>query len=60
MDTKYISSLLDFLGKSPCNFCAVDTAKKWLAANGFDERRLDEKLNAKPGDKPKTTRPYLP
>ncbi len=51
MDTKYISSLLDFLGKSPCNFCAVDTAKKWLAANGFDERRLDEKLNAKPGDK---------
>lgn len=48
---KTIQSLLNFIDASPCNFLAVKTAKGILDHNGFVERRLDEKLDVKAGDK---------
>ena len=48
---KYVSSLLEFLDNSPCNFLAVDTVKKILTANGFKEKKIDDKMTAKAGDK---------
>lgn len=47
----YVNSLLEFLDNSPCNFLAVDTVKKILAANGFKEKQIDDKMTAKAGDK---------
>lgn len=51
METKYIHSLLKFMDSSPCNFLAVDTMKKILVDNGFKEKSLKDKLNAKAGEK---------
>ncbi|MBQ6278344.1 MAG: M18 family aminopeptidase, partial [Muribaculaceae bacterium] len=51
MKTKYIESLLKFMDSSPCNFLAVDTMKKILVENGFKEKSLREKLDAKAGEK---------
>ncbi|MDO4511520.1 MAG: M18 family aminopeptidase [Bacteroidales bacterium] len=50
MDSQ-ITSLLNFLDNSPCNFYAVDSAKKMLEANGFTEKPLDHKLVIAPGEK---------
>ena len=50
-DKKYVDSLLEFLDNSPCNFLAVDTVKKILTANGFKEKKIDDKMNAKAGEK---------
>ncbi len=50
-DNKYVDSLLEFLDNSPCNFLAVDTVKKILTANGFNEKKIDDKMTAKAGDK---------
>lgn len=47
----YVSSLLEFLDNSPCNFLAVDTVKKILTANGFKEKKIDDKMTAKAGEK---------
>lgn len=47
----YVDSLLEFLDNSPCNFQAVDTMKKMLTANGFNEKRIDDRITAKAGDK---------
>ena len=47
----YVNSLLEFLDNSPCNFLAVDTVKKILMANGFKEKKIDDKMSAKAGDK---------
>ncbi len=46
-----IKSLLNFLDNSPCNFLAVDTAKKLLKENGFTEKFLDQKIVINPGEK---------
>ena len=46
----YVNSLLEFLDNSPCNFLAVDTVKKILTANGFKEKKIDDKMSAKSGD----------
>ena len=51
MATTYIDSLLRFMDNSPCNFLAVETMKKMLLDNGFVEKKLSEKLNAKAGEK---------
>ena len=51
MKSKYIDSLLKFMDKSPCNFLAVDTIKGMLLENGFKEKSLKEKLEAKAGEK---------
>lgn len=51
METKYIHSLLKFMDSSPCNFLAVDTMKNILVDNGFKEKSLKDKLNAKAGEK---------
>jgi len=48
---KCINSLLEFLDNSPCNFWAIDSAKKILSENGFQQRPIEDKLSAKPGDK---------
>ena len=37
---KQITSLLNFIDNSPCNFYAVNTAKKILEENGFNEYML--------------------
>ena len=50
-DNKYVDSLLEFLDNSPCNFLAVDTVKKILTANGFNEKKIDDQMTAKAGDK---------
>ena len=47
----YVSSLLEFLDNSPCNFLAVDSVKKILNANGFKEKKIDDELTAKAGEK---------
>ena len=47
----YVSSLLEFLDNSPCYFLAVDTVKKILIANGFKEKKIDDKMTAKAGEK---------
>lgn len=46
-----IESLLNFLDNSPCNFLAVDTAKRLLKENGFTEKCLDKKIVINPGEK---------
>ncbi len=51
MKSKYIDSLLKFMDNSPCNFLAVDTIKKMLVENGFKEKSLKEKMDAKAGEK---------
>ncbi len=48
---KYISSLLNFMDSSVCNFLAVDTMKKVLNENGFEEKRLEDAFSCKAGDK---------
>ena len=50
-DKKYVSDLLEFLDNSPCNFLAVDTVKNILTANGFKEKKIDDKMSAKAGEK---------
>ena len=44
-------SLLDFLNESPCNFRAVDTICRELAANGFQELNLSDKWELTKGGK---------
>lgn len=48
---KQITSLLNFIDNSPCNFYAVNTAKKMLEENGFTEILLGNEIEAKPGEK---------
>lgn len=48
---KQVESLFKFLDSSPCNFFAVDTAKKLLYENGFVEKSLENKIETKPGEK---------
>ena len=48
---KQITSLLNFIDNSPCNFYAVSTAKKMLEENGFTEKLLGNEIEAKPGEK---------
>ncbi len=48
---KYISSLLNFMDSSVCNFLAVDTIKKVLTESGFEEKRLEDAFSCKAGDK---------
>lgn len=48
---KQITSLLNFIDNSPCNFYAVNTAKKMLEENGFTEKLLGNEIEAKPGEK---------
>lgn len=42
---KYINSLIDFIDKSVCNFCAVETIKSILNENGYKELDMTEKWN---------------
>lgn len=51
MKTDYTGSLLRFMDASPCNFLAIDAAKKILSENGFKAYSLAEKISPKPGDK---------
>ncbi|WP_407401900.1 M18 family aminopeptidase [Sodaliphilus sp.] len=46
-----IDSLLKFMDNSPCNFLAVKTIKEILLQNGYFEKSLKDKLDAKPGEK---------
>ena len=48
---RHISSLLNFLDNSPCNFLAVATAKKLLTENGFTELKLGDKWQLRTGGK---------
>ena len=48
---RHISSLLNFLNNSPCNFLAVAAAKKLLAENGFTELKLGDKWQLRTGGK---------
>ncbi len=54
--SKHISSLLEFLDNSPCNFLAVDSCKKMLVENGFTEIDLGDKWQLSPGGKYFTTK----
>jgi len=47
----YVESLLRFMDNSPCNFLAVNTIKGLLNNAGYVERRLDDKMEWKAGDK---------
>lgn len=47
----YIESLLQFMEASVCNFLAVDTIKQMLSKNGYVEKRIEQPLQCKPGDK---------
>lgn len=47
----YVESLLRFMDNSPCNFLAVNTIKGLLNNAGYIERRLDDKMEWKAGDK---------
>ncbi len=44
-------SLLEFLDNSPCNFFAVDTIKKHLDKNGFQELKQENRWNLSAGGK---------
>ena len=58
---RHIKSLIDFLDDSPCNFYAVDTARRILTDNGFIELSLTDNWQLEPRGKyftVKTTRPY--
>ena len=48
---KYIESLLQFMDAGVCNFLAVDTIKQMLSENGFSEKRIEQPLQCRPGDK---------
>ena len=48
---KYIESLLQFMDSGVCNFLAVDTIKQMLSENGFSEKRIEQPLQCRPGDK---------
>ena len=48
---KYINSLTDFLDKSVCNFCAVETIKDILDESGYQELDMREKWNIQKGVK---------
>ena len=48
---KNIQSLIPFLGKSVCNFWAINTIKSELTENGFKELNAIDKWNLTPGDK---------
>lgn len=56
MPKDYTSSLLKFLDRSTCNFLAVDTAAKMLAAAGFTQLSLSQKWALEPGGKYFTTK----
>ena len=51
MENYNADSLLEFLDNSPCNFWAVETIKKHLVANGFEELQPADKWNIKKGGK---------
>ena len=55
---KYIESLLQFMDASVCNFLAVDTIKQMLSENGFSEKRIEQPLQCRPGDKFFVTKNY--
>ena len=57
-NNKQIQPLLDFMNVSPCNFLAINHIKQLLNEAGFQEKKLDEPLKVKNGDK--TTLPFLP
>ena len=38
----YIKSLIEFLDSSVCNFCAVETVKNQLNANGYKELKFSD------------------
>ncbi len=46
-----ITSLLEFIDASPCNFLAVNTMRHMLEQAGFAEKRLDCPLTVQPGEK---------
>ena len=48
---KYINSLTDFLDKSVCNFCAVETIKDILDESGYQELDMRDKWNIQKGAK---------
>ena len=48
---KYINSLTDFLDKSVCNFCAVETIKNVLDESGYQELDMRDKWNIQKGAK---------
>lgn len=56
MENDYASSLLRFLGNSPCNFFAVDTIRRELENNGFSELNLSDRWVLKKGGKYYTTK----
>ncbi len=47
----HIQSLLQFLDDSPCDFLAVDTMKAILEKEGYSEKKLDNNITAKAGEK---------
>lgn len=47
----HIQSLLQFLNDSPCDFLAVDTMKAILEKEGYSEKKLDNNITAKAGEK---------
>lgn len=47
----YIKSLLKFLDDSPCDFLAVKSMKEILEHNGFSEKKLEQSMKIKAGDK---------
>ena len=48
---KYINSLTDFLDKSVCNFCAVETIKDILDESGYQELDMRDKWYIQKGAK---------
>ena len=48
---QYVESLLRFMDASPCNFLAVKTMKETLNKAGYTERRLDEPMTWKAGER---------
>ena len=52
MNTKeFAKDLIDYIYKSPNSFYAVDTSKKLLDKNGFNEIKLNKKWNLEVGGK---------
>jgi hypothetical protein len=47
----HIQSLLQFLDDSPCDFLAVDTMKAILEKEGYSEKKLDNNITVKGGEK---------
>lgn len=47
----YIKSLLKFLDDSPCDFLAVKSMKEILEHNSFSEKKLEQSMKIKAGDK---------